>query len=220
FRLAVRRAAVVLVLNDQSKNYVSALSNKPVVKIPNFIDENILLKTEKVVSSCIRKVVFVGHAQKAKGYFEIAEVAERMPHIEFRIVGALHQECLSRSCPSNIIVVGDVSRDRVIDELDAADVFLFPSHTEGFANALTEAMARGLPVVTTNVGANYDMIEDKGGIVVPVNDSGAIVKALNHLEDPAIRAYMSVWNVEKVRNFYLIDKVVDQLLNVYRETAS
>ena len=50
--------------------------------------------------------------------------------------------------------------------LDKADVFLFPSYTEGFSISLTEAMASGLPCIASDVGANQDMLENHGGILI------------------------------------------------------
>lgn len=44
-------------------------------------------------------------------------------------------------------------------------------------------MARGLPVITTDVGANKDMIEDNGGVIVPINDPNAIDVAIERLSD-------------------------------------
>lgn len=52
-----------------------------------------------------------------------------------------------------------MKQERVKNLLDQAGVFVFPSHSEGFVNALLEATARGVPIITTPVRANADMIE-------------------------------------------------------------
>ena len=114
-------------------------------------------------------------------------------------------------------MTGNLDSRAVCEQLDKADVFLFPSYTEGFSNSLAEAMARGLPVITTKVGANEDMLEDRGGVYVPIGDANAIVKAVNLIERSEIRRYMSEWNVRKTENSYCIERVMHQITSLYKE---
>ena len=48
---------------------------------------------------------------------------------------------------SNVYTTGRPDAEEVEKWLDAADVFILPSHTEGISNAMLEAMARGLPII-------------------------------------------------------------------------
>ena len=102
-------------------------------------------------------------------------------------------------------------------QLDNADVFVFPSLTEGFSNALLEAMARGLPVIATDVGAARDMIENSGGIIVPVHDVNAMQHALNNMERVETRKVMSEWNINKVKSCYEYDQVLKNIFHIYKE---
>lgn len=77
-------------------------------------------------------------------------------------------------------------------------------------------MARGLPVITTDVGANKDMIEDNGGVIVPINDPNAIDVAIERLSDKNIREQMSKFNVAKVERNYTIDIVMQRLTDLYK----
>ncbi|MCH7813976.1 MAG: glycosyltransferase family 4 protein [Planctomycetes bacterium] len=75
-------------------------------------------------------------------------------------------------------------RGDVASWLQAADAFVFPSRTEGLPNALLEAMAVGLPVVTTDVAGCRDLIEDgRTGLLVPVDDAAALAAAMLRLLD-------------------------------------
>ncbi len=66
--------------------------------------------------------------------------------------------------------------------LGAADLFAFPSRTEGWPNALLEAMAAGLPIVTTDVPGCRDMIShDSTGLLVPFDDTSSLASAMSRL---------------------------------------
>src|SRR5262245_5437576 len=88
--------------------------------------------------------------------------------------------------------VGDLvwfagERSDVSDVLRGLDCFVLPSLAEGISNTILEAMASGLPVVATRVGANADlMVEGLTGRLVPRADSGALAEAmLAYFADPA-----------------------------------
>lgn len=79
-----------------------------------------------------------------------------------------------------VILLGD--RSDVPSILSITDIFVLPTLYEGMSNALLEAMAVGLPIVTTNISENKELIEhNKSGILVPVRNSQAIGEALQTL---------------------------------------
>lgn len=207
----------VLVLNKSSKEYVDGLSNTETAIMPNFISAD-FISNGKIINNTIKRVVYVGQVRKSKGVDSIIEVAKNNKKIFFDIVGPLTSEydeaALSRI--ENIVLHGAQKKDYVKKILDKADIFLFPTKSEGFSLALLEAMARGLPVITTDVGANKDMIEDNGGVIVPVNDSDAIDVAIQQMSDKNIREQMSNFNVAKVERNYTIDIVMQRLTDLYK----
>lgn len=185
--------------------------------MPNFISAD-FISNGKIINNSIKRVVYVGQVRKSKGVDSIIEVAKNNKKIFFDIVGPLTSEydeaALSRI--ENIVLHGAQKKEYVKKILDKADIFLFPTKSEGFSLALLEAMARGLPVITTDVGANKDMIEDKGGVIVPINNSNAIDTAIQRMSDKNIREQMSKFNVEKVERNYTIDIVMQRLTDIYK----
>ncbi len=88
--------------------------------------------------------------------------------------------------------------------LRGADLFVLSSHAEGFPNALVEAMAMGLPVVSTRFGGAVDDIVQDGvnGLLVPPGDSAALAHALVRLmSDPLERSRLGEKAREVVQRF-------------------
>ncbi|MGB7888000.1 MAG: glycosyltransferase, partial [Xanthobacteraceae bacterium] len=87
----------------------------------------------------------------------------------------------------NIMWLGE--RPDVEELLSASDIFVLPSHQEGFSNALLEAMAARLPAVATAVGGNIDAVADnETGLLVPVRDPRALAAAILRLaQNPDLR---------------------------------
>jgi glycosyltransferase involved in cell wall biosynthesis len=80
-----------------------------------------------------------------------------------------------------------------------------------------ESMARGLPVITTNVGANMDMLENLGGIVVDSPKTELLIRAIDTIMPFETRKKMSEWLFSKVANNYVSSVVLNQLNNAYLE---
>ena len=163
--------------------------------------------------------MFTGRVSASKGAAEIFEIAKHFPDITFVLAGEVSKEISLSEHSDNIVLAGVQEHKTVISYLDAADLFLFPSHTEGFSLALAEAMARGLPAVATDVGANAEMLNDQGGIVVAVGDVRAMKDAVLRLDDSSIREKMSLWNLKKVKEQYGTKQVMRMLIQAYENVA-
>ena len=208
-------ADVNLVLNKTSKIYLNLEAKCSSIEIPNFINDSFDLNANKNIKRKVEVISFVGHVQKTKGIYEILNVAKKLPQITFKLAGPIADEINEIEKPENVIFLGPIENTKVKELLFQSDVFLFPSFTEGFANAMLEAMVSGLPIIATPVGANREMIEEKGGIIVEVGNSDSIYRAINLMEDPNLRLRMSEWNINKVKNEYTIEKVMDTLIQLY-----
>lgn len=204
-----------LVLNYFSKKYIDNFGYGKSLLLSNFISNDFLIKGKKTFDRRINNIVFIGHLQKSKGVFEIIELAKKHPDIKFLLVGPKSKEVEKIETVINVKYLGVLDRNSVFNLLSKSDIFLFPSHTEGFSNAMLEAMAVGLPIIATNVGANNDMISDQGGFITAVSDVEAMSKAIELMQDPSIRQKMSNWNIEKVKSNYLIDEVMKKLFAIY-----
>ena len=218
FKKNICRASAVFVLNRRSFEFVGRCkddSNSALFIIPNFIDESIV-SNEKNINEDLKKAIFVGHLVKNKGIDEIIFLATVFPGVHFEIVSSFMRDYPNGDVfPTNVSVTGKLSQESVIKELDGADAFLFPSHSEGFSNALLEAMARGVPAIATDVGANLEMLENRGGFTFKTGDKSEVREKFAALFKQKTREDMSSWNIKKVKNSYVSGVVLKRIIDVY-----
>ena len=100
------------------------------------------------------------------------------------------------------------------------DVFVLPSFAEGTSKSVIEAMAHGLPIITTNVGGSPDLLTPDTGILVPPGDSSALADAMHLLaEDPALRKRMGQAARERYLKLFAPDAVLSMLVSTYSRVA-
>lgn len=218
FSYLIKKSKKVIVLNQFSKRFVDRICSDKGIFIPNFANENMLAEKHEIREE-IKILITVGHVEYTKGLKELIDAANAMPNYSFLLVGAVCEDLSKVEIPKNMMLTGKVDIDKVKEYLDEADVFLFPSKTEGFSNALLEAMARGLPIIASNVGANEDMLENKGGKIIENCDVISISNALTTMREYACRKKMSEWNISKVKNEYLVDSVMQKYYNLYKDIS-
>lgn len=220
----LNNSSEVLVQNQPSFLYVKDNCYKNPIIFPNFINDNLLFasRTKKEISATISSILFVGAVSLQKGIKEIVEAAKVFPHIEFRIIGdiSISFDDLG-NYSNNVHFLGELKYEEVISEMNNTDLFLFPSYSEGFPNVILEAMAFGLPIIATNVGAIPDMISNKGGIIIDKENTIEIIESIKKLEkNLMLRKSMSKYNRRKVEENYLYSKVSLKLTEIYDNTLS
>ncbi|MBR5586915.1 MAG: glycosyltransferase family 4 protein [Clostridia bacterium] len=217
FKKLVSLCDKVLTLNTISHKYILEVCEKESITVPNFVSDDYVdeLTNKKEIKESAETFLFVGHVKETKGCDLICRIAEKFQDKTFVLVGTIGEKIASMINSDNVVLKGELPLAEVKKEYLSADVFILPTHTEGFPNVVTEAMSCGMPVITTPVGAIPDMIEDQGGIMIPVNDEEALIAAINKIESKELRESMSEFNRKKVRESYTIDKVMDRLFEIY-----
>lgn len=139
-------------------------------------------------------LISVGGLVERKGFHRVIELLprlrERWPGLIYLIVGGasaegnnrpqLEQQVAQLGLGDTVRFLGSLPPDALKQPLSAADVFVLSTRNEGWANVFLEAMACGLPVVTTDVGGNREVVDrDSLGIVVPFGDAAALEAALD-----------------------------------------
>jgi len=112
-------------------------------------------------------------------------------------------------------------RDDVPSLLAGADVFCFTSDSEGFPNAVLEAMLAGLPVVCTDFPSAREMISDpRAGILVSCDDDAGMAEAIGDLlARPECRREIGMAARAHVQEHFSWDRLVETMSEIYEELA-
>lgn len=118
--------------------------------------------------------------------------------------------------PTAYLFIGE--NKSLIDLYQQCNVFVLSSRAEGFSNSLLEAIAYGMPCVTTAVSSGKDLIVDGyNGRVVPVGDSQKLANAIEFcFENPILVREWGARSKERVRTYYTFNIVSDKYLDVYQ----
>jgi glycosyltransferase involved in cell wall biosynthesis len=137
----------------------------------------------------------VGAIVPRKGYDVLVEALARLKDHPWRLVivgdnarspetaARLDEDVARYGLADRIEIAGPVSEERLAKLYAAADLFVLPSRFEGYGMAYTEAVAHGVPVIGTNVGAIPETVPPGAGILVPPDDVEALAATLRRLID-------------------------------------
>lgn len=142
------------------------------------------------------RALFVGHLSQRKG---LADLHEAMEHVRGLVTLTMVGARRSTDCPALDRAIRahrwlpPVPHAQVLEVMAEHDVLVFPSIVEGFGLVITEALARGLPVITTpNTGGPDLMTDGRDGFIVPIRSPETIADRLARLaEDRDLLAGMS-----------------------------
>lgn len=156
----------------------------------------------------------------------IPPVLALFPHARFEIAGdgpcraELLQLTQNLNLTEHVLFHGEVSDIPAL--LARASGFVLPSQSEGISLTLLEAMARGLPIVTTKVGGNPEVVEDGAtGLLVPARDPLPLAGALNALlSDRARGRQMGQAGRQRVENCFDIRKMMAQYEALYEPNVA
>ncbi len=200
-RLSCRSARRVFCLNRGEREFLAArgwAKAERIEIVPNPAPADLLaLAPDR--SRPPRRLLFVGQWLEGKGIHDLAvafsELAAERGDLTLALVGtrtaaASVRDAFPAAVRDRVEVEPHADREAIRAAFAAADLFLFPSLSEGSSLALLEAMAAALPIVTTPVGAAPDLLtEGESALFVPVADPAALAAAVRRLlGDPDLRA--------------------------------
>jgi len=212
---ALSRADRIFSVADFLKRHVVSLGvdAEKIVVVGNGVDEKKFYPLEKqdmkkkldiVNSSPV--IVSVGGLVERKGFHLVIqilpELIKNFPNLVYLVVGGASAEgnweshlkkmVADLNLEKHVKFLGPRPPEELKEILSAADLFVLATRNEGWANVFLEAMACGLPVVTTKVGGNAEVVTHSDlGLLVPYKDELALLAALNS-------ALNKTWDREKI----------------------
>ncbi|MBA3832900.1 MAG: glycosyltransferase family 4 protein [Chthoniobacterales bacterium] len=164
------------VRNDLVQNF--GVAKEKTATVPYGMDPELFSSRNEPVPG---RVLFAGTADLRKGihYFAMSTeiLAARNKKYEFRVAGNVSRRIAERDECRHLTFFGRVPRSRIQEEFRVADAFVLPSLAEGSAEVIYEALAAGVPVVTTPEAGSVvrDGVE---GRIVPCRDPEALADAI------------------------------------------
>ncbi|MFA6184001.1 MAG: glycosyltransferase [Parcubacteria group bacterium] len=201
--------------------------------IPNSIDvseykfelDKDAKKKELGINPTNQNIVCVSNLRRSKGHEYLLEAFEEIyaknNNINLLIVGdgerevELREKTENYSSKNNIYFLG--KRSDVKEILRISDVFILPTLAEGMSNAIMEAMATGLAIITTAIEVNKELIQDNySGLLVPTQNSIAISQSIDKITyNLKLKNQLRFNAKEKIINNFSVKACVEKTKNLY-----
>lgn len=238
--LALKRATRIFSVADALKQHVVGLGVDPskIQVIGNGIDTEMFYPLPKDqarqalgLPQDVPIIISVGGLVERKGFHRVIEclpeLCVKFPGLRYLIVGGasaegdwndrLRQQVIELKLQDAVVFLGALPAKQLKYPLSAANVFVLATRNEGWANVFLEAMACGLPVITTHVGGNAEVVADPSvGNLVPFGDAAALKQAIEealvkHWPVSAIVAYAkeNAWDKR-------VSMLKNEFLNIYK----
>lgn len=235
-RCAMKRADRLFSVSDSLRKHAISLGIEPekITVVGNGVDTKKFKPIPKSdarrqlgLSDRDRVLISVGGLVERKGFHRVIEVLpgllKEYPDLKYLIVGGpgpegdwserLRQQVSALRLENVVIFLGAMPSERLKTPMSAADIFVLATSNEGWANVFLEAMACGLPVVTTDVGGNREVVcRNELGVILPFGDSEKLASALSN-------AFRRSWDKAAILS-YAAENSWDSRITVLKDAFS
>lgn len=160
-------------------------------------------------------IAYCGRFNHRKGVSRVSDAIKYLGDnsIKSIFIGDLADNYNKKPDCRNILFMGKLSHDKIPLYLNAADVFVLPTLAEGCPNSVVEAMACGLPVISSDLPFNYDILDDTNSILINPMNITEIAEAIRRLKsDEVFRISLRKGAINSARDL-TISKRVSHILS-------
>lgn len=212
-RNIMNAADVVFSYGGKISRIISRYVSKPskIVEFPSGIASEWIREESELQSEHNElRLLFVGRYDRLKGLPELYKALGSVAGQEWKltIVGPIPEK--DQFTHPNLEFIGPVYEEEELKSIyDRHHVLLCPSISEGMPNVIMEAMARGLAIIATDVGATQVLVNSENGWLIPPGDIKAIGSAMNAAVDtPSLKLEsMSKVSIERMRNNFVWEEI-------------
>ncbi len=214
---SMKNADVVFSLGGKLSKIISdqGVSKKKIIEIPIGVDESWLKKNDLVFNDK-RKFVFIGRYERRKGIEELSNVIKKLTkqiEFDFDFIGDIPKNKQIKQ--SNIKYYGSIKDAEKIKEiLNTADVLVCPSYSEGMPTVILEAMASGLAVIATDVGAVREQVDKTNGLLIQPGNIRQLKEVVNKFIQMEGKDLMKLKlnSIEKIKSKFLWNFIISQTI--------
>lgn len=220
---------LVVLANEFKKELIDlGINSDKVSVLSTMVETNKYLPKYKIFTNPY-KILFCANMKKEKGPFELLDavplVIEKYRDALFILVGdgkdleKLKEKAKVMGIEKYVNFTGFKTGNNKIELFKQAHIFVFPSHSEGFPTVILEAMAAGLPLITTKIGGLKDAMENgRQGLIINRNISNPkeIAEKINYLiKNPEIMKKMSENNIKESLEKYDHKIITKKIIEIY-----
>lgn len=222
-RIAMGMSSRVVLIDKATYEAVRSYSPASKVElIPNCVNTHTLPSGQPRDPYATRSVVFLGWIIPAKGVDELLSAWGRLRPKGWRLdfIGSYKPDYRDQLVrihgAENVNFLGELPHDIAMQHVASCDLFVLPSHSEGFPNVIVEAMALGRAIVASRVGAIPEMLADGAGVLVNAQDSDELEREMRALIlDAQARVSLGDAAKKKAERCYSIDAVFSDYMRVW-----
>lgn len=219
-RFAYRNADAIILTSESDKKFVMdkfRIDASRVKVVPNYVDTDFFRPADSKKEK--GRIIFVGRLEKEKNLFNLVAACEGLP-VKIVIIGSgsLREKLESFAAEKSVRAEfkGNVPQRQLPEELNRSEIFVLPSLYEGNPKALLEAMACGLPCISSNIEGVREIITDRETGYLCGTDSASIRSALaDLLGNGTMRERIGKNARDFIVNNFSFDKIIAKELLVY-----
>lgn len=192
FKEHVQHVVCVSTKNKQESIAYGLAKDEKCVVLPNaynpqefYYEDGCAMREQLGIAKDDFVIAFCGRFNNRKGVFRVDDALKQLngPHIKAIYVGSPMDNCKDEPNYKYIAFKGQLPHSEIVHYLNAADVFVLPSMAEGCPNSVIEAMACGLPIISSDLPFNYDILDDTNSLLVDPTNVDAIANAILQLKN-------------------------------------
>lgn len=197
--------------------------------IPNAVDSTCFHKMDKL--KCRQQlgfnkddfiIAFVGGLIERKGPNRVSSAITALNNYDIKsiFIGANRDGEMIRPNCKGILYCGPLRHELIPIYLNASDVFVLPTLHEGCCNAIVEAMSCGLPIISSNLPFNYDVLNAENSLLIDPLNIDDIANAIETLyKSSSLRDKMSLSSLEKAQDLKISTRAIKILEFIQRRVS-